>query len=445
LPMDQRLANAAVSYARYLAKTFWPMDLAFFYPHPGRWPVVWVILSGIVLAGLCVAVWKFRRTFPSGVTGWFWFCGMLIPVIGLVQAGAQSMADRYTYLPLIGVFILIVWGAGELVARGGLSRVAVGIAAGLAVTACAARTRNQLQYWRTSDELFRHAIAVTKNNSVAENNLGNLLFDAGEVDEAMVHYRRALEIQPGYADAHINLGRALLTKQQPDQAIAHFEQALRILPTDASGHNNLGNALLSRGRVDEAIAHYQQALKIQPDFAQAHNNLGWSLLQNRNVDEAIVHFEKALELEPDYANAHNNLGFALLQKGRAGEAVAHCERALVLQPDDVSALSNLAWLRATCPDSSVRDGAKAVALAEKASELSAYRDPAILRSLAAAYAESGRWTDAVSAARQGLRLAEQQSDAELAEALRAHIKRYEAGAPFRDPSLSPGTTNSSPL
>jgi tetratricopeptide (TPR) repeat protein len=444
-PMGERIENALVSYARYLGKTFWPDDLAAYYPHPGYWPA-WQVVSAVMLvAGLCLGVLRFGRRFPFAVTGWFWFLGMLVPTIGIVQVSNQAMADRYTYLPSIGVFIIFVWGAAEALARWRLSKAVVGTGAGLVIVVCVALTEGQLRHWQDSESLFSHALAVTKNNAVAHNNLGNLFLEDGQVDEAMTHYQEALGIQPDYADARCNIGSALLQKGRVDEAIAQFRKALEIQPDDASAHNNLGNALLSAGRFDEAISQYQEALKIQPDFAKAHNNLGWSLVQSRRLDEAIDQFQKALEIQPDYAEAHNNLAFALLQKGQVREAVAHCRTALKLQPGDAGTMSNLAWVLATCPDASVRNGGQAIVLAQRATEITGSQDPMILRTLAAACAEGKRFTDAMAAARRAIQLAENQSNTALADALRSQLVFYEAGTAFRDTSLTDGAASREPV
>ena len=538
--VGERFGNGLVSYGQYLGRTFWPVELAVFYPHPGQWPAGQVMLAGVLVAGLCLgAAWLGRR-FPFAVVGWYWFVGMMIPVIGLVQVSNQSMADRYTYLPLIGVFMIVAWGAGEVVARWELPKVVVGIAAGGVAVACAAGTEAQLGYWRDSESLFRHALAVTKDNFVAYNSLGNALLEKGQVDEAIAHFQKTLEIQPDYADVHNNLGNALLQKGRVDEAIAHFQRALKILPNHELAHYNLGNALLQKGRVDEAINQFQKALEIRPDYADAHNNLGNVLLQKGRVDEAITQFQKALATQSDFADAHNNLGAALLEKGRVDEAItqfqkalgiqlnhsnahynlgnallrkgqtdeaithyqkaleikpsdadthnnlgtalvlkdrldeamthfqrvleiqpgfaqahdnlafillrkgqvreaaAHYQTALKLEPDNARALSNFAWVLATWPEPSVRDGARAIELAQRANRLADGQDPVILCALAAGYAEGGRFAEAVTAAQRALQLAAARSDAALADALRSQIKLYQAGFPFRDTGQTDG-------
>ena len=345
-----------------------------------------------------------------------------------------------------------------------------------------ADTHNKLGYalqqiGRTDEAIthFQQALKVLPDFAEAHNNLGNALLDKGHVNEAMAHFQKALEIKPDYADAHNNLGYALQQIGRTDEAITHFQQALKVLPDFAEAHNNLGNALLQKGRVDEAIAHYHRALEIQPGLAKAHNNLGWSLLQIGRADEAIAQFQKALEIQPHYPDAlsnlgvalfqtgreeeaitdfekalqiqpdsveaHSNLGRALLQKGRGREAAAHFQTVVELQPDNARALSNLAWVLATCPDGSVRDGPKAVELAQRAIGLSDGQDPVILRALAAAYAEAGRFAEAVTAGQRALQLAGAQSNTALVETLRSQVKQYQANRPIRDTGLTTSAAN----
>jgi tetratricopeptide (TPR) repeat protein len=406
-PVSERIGNALVSYARYLGKTFWPADLAVFYPHPGHWPVAQVVFAAILVAGLCLGALWFGRRIPFAAMGWFWFLGMLVPAIGLVQVGSQSMADRYTYLPLIGIFIILSWGAAEVLARWRLPKAVIGIMAGLAVVACAVRTEGQLRHWQDGESLFRYALAVTKGNFVAHNNLGNALMHEGRVDEAIAHYQKALAIQPDYDLAH----------------------------------NNLGFALFQKGELDEAIAHFQKALVIQPDLVAAHYQLGNALLQKGRVNEAVVHYQKALEIQPDFADGHVNLANALLQKKQVREALAHCRAALKFQPDNPEILSDLAWVLATWPDASVRNGTEAIQLAQRAIQLTGGRDPMTLRALATAYAEAGQFGKAVSTARRALELAESHSNAALADTLRSDIKLYQADSPFRDTVQAPPHAN----
>jgi tetratricopeptide (TPR) repeat protein len=268
---------------------------------------------------------------------------------------------------------------------------------------------------------------------VAHLNLGNALDQEGSLDEAMVHYQEALKINPNSPEAHNNFGNDLRQTGKVDEAIAHYQKALQIKPDNAEAHYNLGIALRQRGNVDEAIAEYQKALQINPEHAAAHINLGSELLQKGKADEAIAHFQKALQINPGYGQAHNNLGNAFLQKGNAAEAIGHYQQALELEPDDPWPKNILAWLLATCPEASLRNGAKAVELARQANALTGGENPIILHTLAAAFAEAGRYSEAVETAQHALRLAESQSKTGLAAQLHSEMKLYQAGSPYHGP------------
>ncbi len=281
---------------------------------------------------------------------------------------------------------------------------------------------------------FRKALEIKPDYAEAHNNLGNALAGRGQVDSAIAHYQKALEIKPDYAKAHFNLGNALAGRGQVDSAIVHYQKALEIKPDYAEAHNNLGNALADRGQVDSAIAHYQRALKIKPDYAEAHHNLGTILAGRGEVDLAIAHYQKALEIKPDYAKAHRNLAIVLAERERILKTLAKRREAMRLQPNDAAFLNDTAWMLATNPNASVRNGTEAVELAERALKLSGGNEPAILGTLAAAQAEAGRFPEAAATARKALELARQQNRQALADTLRARIALYEAGKPYHEAS-----------
>ncbi len=341
MPLGLRAANAVLSYVRYLGKTVWPRNLAVVYPFSRDLPPANV--AGAVLALVCLsafAVYCAKRR-PYVTMGWLWYLVTLVPVIGLVQVGLQSMADRYTYVPLIGIFIGLTWSVSEAERWKPYGRVAVGAAATLAICACAVMTCFQLRYWKDSVTLFRHALAATSGNFVAHNGLGFSLAQAGNIQEAIGHYQEALRIRPDYPEAHNNLGNALLQAGNVQEAIGHYQEALRIRPDDAGAHNDLGNALLRTGKPEEAIAQYEEALRLSPDDAEVQNNLGNALLQVGNVQEAIGHYQEALRISPDDAEAHHNLGIALVRVGKLNEAIGHYEQALRIRPDDSGVQNNL--------------------------------------------------------------------------------------------------------
>ena len=316
LPLGARGGNALISYCRYVAKLFWPTDLAVFYPHPGYWPLVQLLLAGGLLLGISVLLFVSRPRFPFSLMGWLWFIGMLVPMIGLVQTGGWAMADRHAYLPSLGLLILVIWGTHELIRRCHRGVIALSVAGSAAIVLCMGLTRQQLGHWKNSEALFRHALEVTKNNDLAHNNLGTALAEQGRMDEAISHFRKAISLKPDYAQAHYNLGTALGEQGQMDEAITHFREAIRLKPDDAQAHNNLGIALHQKGQTDEAISQYQQAIRLKHDNIDAHYNLGMAFYQQGRTDEAIRQFQETLRLKPDYADARKNLD--VLLGARAG-------------------------------------------------------------------------------------------------------------------------------
>jgi protein O-mannosyl-transferase len=283
---------------------------------------------------------------------------------------------------------------------------------------------------------FQKALEIHPQYAPAHNNLGNALLRKGRVDEAIEQFQRAIDIQPGLKPAHSNLGNTLIQQGRVDEAIEQFQKAIEIQPDDVAIQNNLGYALLQKGRVDEAIAQFQSALKMQPEFAEAHYNLGITLLQQGRVDEAAIHFRKTFEIQPQHWLACANLGVILFQKGQMDKAVTCFQRALEIQPDNAMLCKNLAWILATCPDASVRNGTQAVQLAERAVRLSGGTDPTFISTLAATYANDGRFPEAVKTAQQARQLAAAQSNTTLVNDLQTQIELYQAGLPFRDASQS---------
>jgi Tfp pilus assembly protein PilF len=314
LPLGARSGNALISCCRYLGKLFWPANLAVFYPHPGYWPIERVLLAGGLILGLTVLlIWK-RRRYPYLVMGWLWYCVTLVPVIGLVQVGEQAMADRYAYIPSLGVLILVIWGAYELTRRWRYHELALTVAGGAAMMLCLGLTRQQVGYWQDDETLFRHAIAVTENNYFAHNNLGPVLDRKGQTDEAFSQFQEAVRLKPDDAEVHYNLGFAFLKRGQTDEAFGQYQEAIRLKPDFAEAHYNLGVVLVQKGQTDEAIRQYQETIRLKPDFAKAYNNLGSVLGRKGRIDEAIRQFQEAIRLKPDFAEAHRNLARALEMK-----------------------------------------------------------------------------------------------------------------------------------
>ena len=338
-----RIGNAAVSCIAYLAQMVCPVDLVILYPYPVQDLPFWEItLAFLLLVAISTGAFLARRPRPYFLAGWLWYLGMLVPVIGLVQIGLHAHADRYTYLPQIGLYLLLTWTAADLCANWRHRRLVLGGLSTVILAALIFCARTQVSYWKNSELLWIHTLTVTSDNCVADDNFGLVLFQKGQVDEAIAHYQKALVIKPDYLEARNNLGNALMQNGRADEAVVQFRKALEIQPNFAHAHYNLGVALAQKGRLDEAIAQFRKTLELQPDYLAAYNNLGIALAQKGLAEEAIVQFRKALEIQPGYASAHYNLGMALAQKGLADEAIAQFKETLRFQPDDTNAKE---WLR----------------------------------------------------------------------------------------------------
>jgi protein O-mannosyl-transferase len=405
ISVSSRVVNALQSYVVYLGDFVWPTDLATGYPHPkgnvslGVGAAVLVFLAAVSLLAAAA-----RRRLPYLLVGWLWFLAMLVPVIGLVQVGLHARADRYMYLPLIGLGIVVAWGAADLLRSWSVRGWIGGAASALILAALAATAWRQTTFWRNSETLWRHALACTVGNSLAHRNLGSMLVEQrGRGGEAVEQYRAALAIDPD--DAPINAG--------------------------------LAGALAVQGRSAEAIRYAERALAIQPECVDAHNNIGIALAMAGRFDEAIERFEVILKLRPDYARAGRNMQQALRMRETAVASLDQRREAVRRNPNDVAMLSDTAWQLACNPNASVRNGREAFALAARAVELSREQDAAALDALAAAYAETGQFSTAAQTARKALTLARQQNNRALVEAIRARIAQYEAKEPFRQSDLRP--------
>ena len=345
LPFDARMANAVVAVARYLGKLVWPFDLAVLYPHPGHWPTVAVAGALVLFVAISGTVWAQRRRRPWLLAGWLWWLVALAPVAGLVQVGIQSMADRYSYLPMLGVQFAILWTLRDIVSSTAARRTLV-TAGAVVLAAGAARTWNQEGVWHDSLTLFEHAVAVTKDNYLAENNIGTHLVGLGRTAEAIEHYRRSLAIKPDYPEARNNLGHALAKLGRAREAADCFRAALRLKPDMIAAHNNLGNALSDLGQVDEAIEHYEFVLARQPEHADALMNYGVALAMKGRLAEAEKEIRMSLRVRPDSASAESDLGNVLALTGRPAEAIANYRRAIELSPRDSQSFNNLANVNA---------------------------------------------------------------------------------------------------
>ena len=466
LPLTLRFGNALISYVTYFMQMVWPENLAVYYPYRFDTPAWQTVGAGTLVFFLTLLAFVMARRFPYFQTGWLWYLGMLVPVIGVVQVGGQSHADRYTYLPQIGLYLAIVWAIRDLTASWRWRGQVLGVASFSVIATLMGCTWKQTSYWRNDESLWEHAITCTSGNYTAHNNLGYVLAAQGRTTEAIEHYQKALEIDPDCAEADNNLATVFLNQERLDEALGYYRQALATDPNFAEAHNNLGILLTEQGQITEAIEHYQKAIELNPNRAEFYNNLGNLLATQGRTAEAIGKFQKALEVEPDYAKVHYNLANIFAAQGRVDEAIEHYQRALEqmpssthahyqlglllesrgrfaaaiaqfgkileLEPRHVAAQNNLAWLLATCPDATLRNGNKAVELAQRAERLSGGRSPEILDTLAAAYAEAGQFDQAVETAKRALNLSGVQNNRPLAEAIQSRRKLYQTGFPFRD-------------
>jgi len=533
-PLLERLANALVAYGRYLAKTIWPENLAVFYPYPSAWPIEWVVGSAVVLLGVSGLAVRQIKSRPALAVGWFWFLGTLVPTIGLVQVGGQSMADRYTYLPQIGLFVAVIFSVPVPSVASASWRMGFLFSSVSILAALAWQTTRQIIPWRDTESLFRHALAVTERNEVAHNNLGVALQMRGEWAAAKEQYAAALQIKSRYADAHMNLGNCLVRLGDPTNALEHLQRALELTPT-ANAHYNLGTALMELGRHEEARESLRRAVALDPAMPAAQLNLGitetalgdavagatacraalalranwpeaWLQLGNAlgaqkdfaaaaeaftqsarlnerdttalfnlanaevqlgKISEATVALNQLLRLNPadlesrrllanlllrqgDATGAvseweqivraapgwasHLEFAQGLLAAGRRADAIAQYREVLRLQPELPAALNDLAWLLATHPDAASRNGVEAVTFAEKACAITQRKSPLLLGTLAAAYAEAGRFPDAIKSAEEAIAIAKAAGLTAIVERNEELLKLYRAGQPYHEPA-----------
>jgi protein O-mannosyl-transferase len=341
IPLFTRLANAGMSYILYIGKTIWSWNLSVFYPYPAAWPLWQAAGAFLLLAGVtAMAVYCVKRL-PFVTVGWFWYLGTLVPVIGIMQVGMQAMADRYTYISLIGLFIAAAWGVPELLKQWRHRKAALTAAAMLVVAVLATVAWMQVGHWRDSVNLFSHALAVTKDNHLAHNNLGVALNAAGDRDGAAFHYAEAIRINPRYSSYHYNYANHLVAHGKTEGAITHYTEAIRLEPDYFNTHNNLGLARASRREFKEADFHFREALRIQPGTAGVHYNLAIVLANQGDSQEAERHLREAVRIEPDFAEAHNDLGMMLAMRGKTEEGILEFREALRLKPKYAAANHNL--------------------------------------------------------------------------------------------------------
>jgi tetratricopeptide (TPR) repeat protein len=314
LPIYVRFSNALISYAIYLLKMIWPFALAIIYPHPGK-VLVWHFAGALLtVAVISLLAFKAARQAPFFIVGWLWYLGTLVPVIGIVQVGSQAFADRYTYIPLIGIFITIVWGIPALVPNRQYYKLIITLCSVAIIALFTATTWLQIKTWANSDTLFEHALKIDPDNYLAHTYLGDNLEKRGEIKKAFEHYTKAIQIKPNYELFNINMARVLAEQGQIKEAVEYYSEALRLNPDSANAHNGLGLVLFRREKVSEAIYHFSEAIKIEPLYAEAHNNVGLALFEIGKNEKAIHHFKEAIKIRPGFVKANDNLSMALESK-----------------------------------------------------------------------------------------------------------------------------------
>jgi tetratricopeptide (TPR) repeat protein len=346
LSLKTRIANALVAYVSYVLKMIWPINLAVFYSHPGNTLAAWKIFgAALLIVSVCFLAIFISKKYPYIAVGLFWFLGTLVPVIGLVQVGDQAMADRYTYIPIIGLFIIVAWGTSDLFKKWHYQKAFVSVFSVIVLSALAVCTSYQLRHWKNAITLFEHTVNVTKNNYQAENNLGTA-FVRVDLNKAVFHYKKALKIKPDNVMALYNLGTAFLKEGKSDEAVLYFTKALKINPQKADARMNLANVLFMQGKYDEAVFHYNEILKIYPENADAHYNLANVLASQVKLDEAVSHFKEALRINPEYSKAHYNIGNTFFKQGKIKEAVTHYSEVIKIRPDYVQAYNKIGLILA---------------------------------------------------------------------------------------------------
>ena len=397
IPLQVFVSNAFVSYVKYIEKMIWPSRLAVFYPHPlNHLPAGQVAAAILILLVISVLVIRLASGRRYLLTGWFWYLGTLVPVIGFIQVGDQAMADRYSYVPLTGLFIIIAWGVPDLLTKWRYKKIVLVSSAILVISAMSVCTYFQLRHWRNSLTLFQHALDVTENNYIA----------------------------------HLQMAIFLCEQQRLDKAVTEFQKYLQIRPNDPDALNAFGVVLGRLGRHDEAVRYLIKALQIKPDFADAHANIVYALTIRGNLDEAAVYLAKALQLDPNSALVHYHCGNILVKNGKINEAVTHFEKALQLKPDWVELMNTMAWCLAVNEKTAVRNPAKAVKLAQRACELTNYEEPELLDTLAVAYAAAGNFSKAIEVTGKALELCRSCDQEMLKKEIESRLVLYKAGKPY---------------
>ncbi|MGA1979360.1 MAG: tetratricopeptide repeat protein [Sedimentisphaerales bacterium] len=431
--LGYRIANMFVSYIKYIGKMIWPSRLAVFYPHPhaNLLSVVVIICALLFVLITAISIHTGRRRKYVAV-GWLWYVGTLVPVVGLIQTGSQAMANRYMYISMLGLLVIIAWAVKDLIAnRLRWKIVAAGVTA-VVLSFAVILTRMQVKHWQDSLTLFEYTLKVTENNAPAENNYGAALFKVGRFDEAVLHLSNAVRIMPAFAEARDNLCKVLLKQGKFDEAVACLNELIRRKQASADAYYNLAVVWSVQKKYDEAIKLFGEALKLDPNYPDAHRKMGAALLAAGRTNEAIAYLNEALRRSPDQPEACANLGIAYSQVKKYEPAIQNLTKAVKLKYNRPDVLDALAWLLATAGDVSAQDANRAVEYAQHACELTGHREPYFLDTLAAAYAAAGRFDDAIATAEQAVNAAKTNGQEELAGEIQKRMEQYKVGRPYHE-------------
>jgi Flp pilus assembly protein TadD len=434
--LKYRIFNAVVSYAGYIQKMVWPSRLAVFYPHSyQRISVLLTIISAAILLVITFFVIRYAKRYKYLLFGWFWYVGTLVPVIGIVQVGSQAMANRYTYITLTGLFVIVAWGTAETLKKWKYKKIVLTLSAVPIILILSICTYKQVGYWKNSLTLFQYALDVTEDNHIAHLHLAIALCKQNRLDAGVSEYKKYLQMRPDDADVRSDLGMILNQLGRFDEAVHEYKKYLQIKPNNPNVLNDIGVALSQQGKFEEAIEYLSKSLEIKPDFSPAHTNLGYILMLQRRYDEAEIHLAEAVRLEPDTALPHHYLGQIYSQKRKIDKAVQHFEQAIRIKNDWYEPINELAWYLAVSNNAEIRKSDRAVELAKRACELTNYSVAEILDTLAAAYAAAGEFDKAVETAEKAIELCRGPEKETLRKEIKSRLDLYKAGKEYVEPLL----------
>lgn len=431
-PLGLHIENIVVSYMQYFTHLFWPVNLAPFYPFPNSIPIWQAALSAFILVAVTAATVRWGKTRPYLLVGWLWFLITLMPVIGILHIGMQAWADRYSYIPYIGLGLAISWAVGDIIQSHPRWTTPLSTAFAGALACCIPATFVQARYWHDTKTLFQHTLAVTSDNYYAHAKLGAAALREGDLKEAEKHHEEELRLLPNFANSYLDIGLVYAAKGELNAAAMAFARAVALNPAVPSGHYNLGHAYDLLGRHEEAVAQFQAALRLNPNEVVAQQELGSVLLKLNKPREALPYCQAAAKVITNDAHLIFSIAYAFQAMHQPEKAIENYQRALRLNPDLVEALNGLAWIYATSPRAEIRNGPEAIRLALHACELTQRRKPDPLDTLAAAYAESGRFTDAQKVI-EGIKTnSATTNNPAVLEMAKQRLILYESGRPMRE-------------